>query len=83
MTARRMAARSGRELRWWLAGLGRLWFRYTLRVTLWAGLVAGWAWQGRYALAVVVFVPVLGVALWARLSPVTYRRRLADPVWRW
>lgn len=80
--AGRAARTVGREVWWWLSGLGRLWFRYTLRVTLWAGLVAGWAWQDRYALALVLLAPVLGVAVWARLSPVSYRRRLADPVWR-
>jgi len=72
----------GREVWWWLSGMGRLLRDYTLRSVAWLGLVAGMVWDAHWTVVAVVAGPVLGVATWAWVGPVSYRRRLADPVWR-
>ncbi len=81
-TIRRLIRAVGRELWWWLAGAARLWWRYPLRSSAWlAALVWQW-WHDQLLIVAALVLPVLGVALWARIGPVSYRRWLADPLWR-
>src|SRR3954453_22890683 len=75
--------RCGRELGWWLGGVGRLWLRDKARATIHVLLTAVAWWQQQFLLVTVLVVPVLAVAMWARVRPVAYRRWLADPLARW
>ena len=60
----------------------RLWWRYPLRSTAWLGVLVWQWWHDQLLIVAALVLPVLGVALWARIGPVTYRRWLADPLWR-
>jgi hypothetical protein len=77
-----IARASIRELGWWLAGTGRLWWRHKLRASAHAVLTL-LAWLERWELVLLLlFGPVVGLAVWARLGPVSYTRRCAAPISR-
>jgi hypothetical protein len=71
------------ELGWWLAGAGRLWWRHKLRTSAHV-LLTVIVWLERWELVLLILVgPVVGLALWARLGPVSYARRIRGPLSRW
>ena len=68
------------ELWWWLFGSARLWWRHKITATLYPlAVVIAWHVQLQFW-AVVLTVPVLGIAVWARVWPVSYWDRLAGPL---
>lgn len=72
----------GREVWWWTSGLFRLIFHH-LRLTLLVAVVmAMLVWRELWLPVVLLCLPLLGFALWARLRPVSYRRQVSDRLWR-
>ena len=70
------------EVWWWLLGAFRLCWRYPLRSVAYAGLcVLTQHWMASLLLAGLV-LPVVGLACWCRVWPVSYARRVGRPVWR-
>lgn len=75
---RRVAA----EVWWWLAGAARLCWRYPLRSVAYSGTcVLAQHWAEPLLLAGLV-LPVVGLACWCRVGPVSYARWVGRPVWR-
>ena len=72
----------GSEVWWWLAGAVRLCWRYPLRSVACAGLcVLAQHWTAPLLLAGLV-LPVVGLACWCRVWPVSYARWVGRPLWR-
>lgn len=71
-----------REIWWWLSGLIRLIVHHLAFFFLFMALVGVvWIRDARPVLALVI-VPIVGMALWARIGPVSYQRQVSDRLWR-
>lgn len=72
----------GREVGWWLsAGFGLL-RRHPGRTLLWSVLAAtsvAWEW---WWLTAGLLAPLVAFGLWARIGPVSFQYRVAEPLWR-
>ena len=67
---------------WWLSRSGRLWWHHKVTATLYP-LATATLWHFGVQLgAVLSMVPVLAVAGWARLGPISYDRRVRLPLLR-
>ncbi|QDP95830.1 hypothetical protein FOE78_07875 [Microlunatus elymi] len=82
-----MAVRRGgravvRECWWWLSGAGRLLRGYPFRSLVWLLVVVIAVVADARTVLVIVLVPVLIIAVWARVLPVSYGRLLAGPLSR-
>ena len=82
MTAGELARVVGREVGWWTVGGLRLIAHAWKRGVAWLGSVAGAWWLEAWSLVAGLVAVVLLPALWCRLSPGSYRRRVREPVWR-
>lgn len=71
-----------REAWWWASGAAGILRRYPRRALLWVAILALAALQRQVVIVGLLLVPVFAVMCWARLSPISYRRLLADPLWR-
>jgi DNA segregation ATPase FtsK/SpoIIIE, S-DNA-T family len=79
----RWIGRGCREAGWWIGSTGRLWWRYKICSTLHLLAAATACWQHQMQVVALLTLPVVGVAVWARGWPISYRQRLADPLARY
>ena len=71
------------EVGWWLsAGFGLL-RRRPGRTLLWSVLAVVSVFWHVWWLTVALVLPLVGLGLWARIGPVSFQLRVADPWWRW
>jgi S-DNA-T family DNA segregation ATPase FtsK/SpoIIIE len=73
---------AGGEVWWWLAGAARLWWSHPLTCTGYIGIcVLLTQWSEKLLLAAVL-APLVVLALWCRIGPVSYVRLIGLPLWR-
>ena len=84
---RRVHGAVGREIGWWGTRAVGLLRRHPWRALLWVslaalGLVLDPTGTVTFGVVVVVVLPMVGFGMWARLGPVSFQLRFADPLWR-
>ena len=70
------------ETRWWLGGAWRFLRTAPRRAVGWLVGIAGACWLDAWTILAGLVTVVLVPALWARIGPGLYNRRVAVPLWR-
>ncbi|GAA3610590.1 hypothetical protein [Microlunatus ginsengisoli] len=77
-----MVRGTGREAWFWLSGFAGLARRYRVAVVSSTGWLTVTAWQAWWQLFLLAAAPIMFFAGWCRVWPVSYTRRVSEPMWR-